>query len=127
VHVDCHAAWEIPLEISHLTGGDHCCRAAPRSRTEQFFRQTPPFVVLTAFFPDWQDSSNYGNRRQTYAKIEHGLALHSPQNGAVCKDIDSHAQYFYPIFKDRSGSARTKLSGDWQAMPELRRHSCQAR
>src|SRR5580658_2391412 len=90
---------------------DHCFRAAPRGHTEQFFRQTPPFVVVTAFSPDWQDSSDYGSTRQTYAKIELGLGLHSPQNGAVCKDIDSHAQYFYTIFMDRSGSARTKLNG----------------
>jgi hypothetical protein len=39
------------------------------------------------------------------AKIKHSLGLHSPQNGAVCNDIDSHAQYFYPIFKDKSGGA----------------------
>jgi hypothetical protein len=82
--------------------------------------------VLTALLTDWQDSSNYGSTKQTHAKSEHGLGLHSPWNGAVCKDIDAHAQYFYPIFKDRNGSARTKLNGDWQAMPELRCHSCQA-
>jgi hypothetical protein len=51
----------------------------------------------------------------------------SCSDGAVCKGIDSHAQYFYPIFKDRSGNAQPRLNGDWQAMPELRRHSCQAR
>jgi hypothetical protein len=41
-----------PFEISHLKVGVHYCRAAPLGGTEQFFRQTQPFVVLTVFFTD---------------------------------------------------------------------------
>jgi hypothetical protein len=39
---------------------------------------------------------------------------------------DSQLQDFHPVLRDTNDSARTKLHGDWQAMPELHRHSCQA-
>ena len=44
---------------------------------------------------------------------------------AVCRDGDSCAQNSHPVFRD-SNDARTKLNGDWQALPELHQHSGQA-
>jgi hypothetical protein len=32
----------------------------------------------------------------------------------------------HPVLKEQNDSIRTKLNGDWQAMPELHRHSFQA-
>jgi hypothetical protein len=70
------------LKSAILTGGDIAAAPCHEAVLSNFSG------VLTAFLPDWQDSSNYGSAKQTYAKIEHGLGLHSPQTGAVCKDID---------------------------------------
>ena len=44
----------------------------------------------------------------------------------VYRDGDSYAQDSHPVFRDTNNSARTKLNGDWQAMPELHHHSGQA-
>ena len=44
----------------------------------------------------------------------------------VCRDGNSYAQDSHPVFRDTNDSARTKLNEDWQAMPELHRHSGQA-
>jgi hypothetical protein len=40
-----------PIGISDLTTDADCCVIALQGSTEQFFRQIPPFVVLTAFLP----------------------------------------------------------------------------
>ena len=40
-------AGKCPFEISHLKVAAHCHIAVPHDVTEQFFRQTAPFVVPT--------------------------------------------------------------------------------
>jgi hypothetical protein len=58
-------------------------------------------AALRLFLTGWQNSSNYGSTRQTYAKIGHGLGLHLPQNSNFQNGNESHA--LPPIVREVAG------------------------